>query len=405
MKISTAAWLLAAFFSGLFSQCAQPGAASAGRESAPAAIEVGAQQMDAYLPLLKNKRVGIVANQSTLIRNARGEYVHLVDTLLARGVDLARVYSPEHGFRGKADAGEKVADYTDPKTGLRVLSLYGRHRKPTPEYLKGIEVMLFDLQDVGARFYTYISTMHYVMEACAESNIPLIVLDRPNPNGDYVDGPVLDLKHQSFVGMHAVPIVHGMTVGEFAQMINGEGWLNESLQCDLQVVPCLHYDHSSIYEPPVKPSPNLPNLTAIRLYPSLCLLEGTVVSVGRGTDKPFQIYGHPDLPETKFSFTPQSNEGAANPKHKGKTCHGQSLWEVKVEKIDELDLSFLIEAYEAFPKKEVFFNNYFTKLAGGKQLQQQLIAGLSERKIKKTWKADLEKFRAIRERYLLYEDF
>lgn len=316
-------------------------------------IQVGAEQLAEYIPLLQNKTVALVVNQTS--RLGKG---HLVDILLQQGIRIKTIFAPEHGFRGKADAGEKVADGKDGKTGIPLISLYGKNKKPTTQQLDGIDWVIFDIQDVGARFYTYISTMHYVMEACAENKVQFLVLDRPNPNGHYVDGPVLKSSFKSFVGMHSIPIVHGMTIGEYAKMVKGEGWINNSEQCQLRVVPCKNYSHKKSYELPVKPSPNLPNNRSIYLYPSLCLFEGTAISVGRGTDKQFQIYGHPDLSNKPFQFTPVPKDGAKYPKHQDQLCYGYDLSElpmINLEKEHGLNLTYLMDTYEAFEAKESFF--------------------------------------------------
>jgi len=385
-------------------------------------IVVGANQTDIYLPLLKGKRIGIVANQSSVIfisKNIKEEirsYSHLVDSLLSLKIDVNTVFAPEHGFRGKADAGERIKDGVDAKTGVPIISLYSANKKPKLEQLKEtekyesdiskgvskIDIMLFDLQDVGVRFYTYISTLHYVMEACAEANIPLIILDRPNPNGHYIDGPVLEMEHKSFVGMHPIPVAHGMTIGEYAKMINGEKWLANGVQCDLKVIPIKNYNHNLSYSLPIKPSPNLPNDKAINLYPSLCFFEGTNVSAGRGTKTQFQIFGSPFLNKDTFDFefTPQPNEGAKYPKHQNKICFGKDL--TKVETINTLNLKWLIEAYNLTENKSEFFNAFFTKLAGSETLQAQIEVGLSEEAIKATWKDGLERFKETRKSYLIY---
>ncbi|CAM4145957.1 exo-beta-N-acetylmuramidase NamZ family protein [Gillisia limnaea] len=371
-------------------------------------ILVGAERIEEYLPLLKNKRIGIVGNQSSLILNSTGntseekKYTHLVDSLVALEINIVRVFAPEHGFRGTADAGETVKDGKDPQTGLSVISLYGNNKKPTPEQLKDLDILVFDLQDVGARFYTYISSLHYVMEASAENNIPLIVLDRPNPNGHYIDGPVLNPSHQSFVGMHPVPVVHGLTMGEYAQMINGEKWLKNGVQCDLKVIKLTNYDHTKSYSLPVKPSPNLPNDLAINLYPSLCFFEGTNVNAGRGTKNQFQVFGSPFLNKAFFdyTYTPQAMEGAKNPKHLGKLCYGKDL--TNYPKTDRINLSWLIAAYNNTSDKSQFFNPFFTKLAGETTLQKQIENGLSEEEIRGSWQKNLEKFKTNRAKYLLY---
>ena len=370
-------------------------------------VIVGAERFDQYIEKLKGKSVGLVVNHSSLAGTSPHS-VHLVDTLLKLNIHVNKIFTPEHGFRGTADAGEKVKGGIDEKTGLPIISLYGSKKKPAPEDIKDLDLLVFDLQDVGARFYTYISTMHYVMEVCAESGKSVIVLDRPNPNGFYVDGPVLDTAFRSFVGMHPVPIAHGMTVGEYAQMINGEKWLKGEIQCDLMVIPCLNYDHQTLYKLPVKPSPNLPNMTAIYLYPSLCLFEGTPVSVGRGTDKPFQIIGYPEFTGQIFSFTPQSMEGAKDPPHKGKACYGLDLSIYKISYFQEkksLDLSWLIDFYRKHPQKEKFFTAFFDKLAGTDALRKQIEAGKYEKQIRESWQLGLEKFMMVREKYLLYKDF
>jgi len=359
----------------------------------------GAAQGARYLNSLKNKKVGVVAHQASILFS-ESKKLHLVDYLLENQVDIQSVFAPEHGFRGTADAGEKVKNQTDPKTGLPIFSLYGQNRKPQPEQLEGIEVMVFDLQDVGVRFYTYLSTLHYIMEACAEMAIPLLVLDRPNPNIHYVDGPVLEEEHRSFVGMHPVPIVYGMTIGEYAKMINGEKWLEGNLQCDLTVIPLENYNRTTSYSLPVRPSPNLPNAQSVALYPSLCLLEPTVVSVGRGTDLQFQIYGHPLLPKKTFSFTPQPNFGSKNPKHKGVVCFGEDL--SQTPKPQKIELKWLMSAYNEFPKSESFFLKGFDRIAGNSALKEQLKAGLDEKTIRASWETKLNAFKKIRKNYLIY---
>ena len=366
-------------------------------------IIVGANRTEIYLPELKGKKVGIVANQTSVIFKNDQSYTHLVDSLVSLNVSIQAVFAPEHGFRGKADAGEHIKDGMDSKTGLPIISLYGNNKKPKPEQLEGIDVLIFDIQDVGARFYTYISTLHYVMEACAEQNIPIIILDRPNPNGHYVDGPILEPEFQSFVGMHPIPVVHGMTIGEYAQMINAEGWLKDHITCDLLVVPMDHYNHKKSYDLPIKPSPNLPNSQAINLYPSLCFFEGTNVNAGRGTDKQFQVFGSPDLSPNTFtySYTPKPNEGAKHPKHEGKLCYGMDL--SNIEPLDHLDLTYIINAYKHSANQETFFSSFFDKLAGTKKLKQQILDGQSSEEIRASWKEGLEAFRMKRERYLIYQ--
>ena len=367
-------------------------------------LKTGAESTHLYLRLLKGKNVAIVANQTSVIfketESKNQETRHLVDSLLSLNINVKKVFAPEHGFRGKADAGEIIKDGFDRKTGLQIISLYGKNKKPSTAQLKGIDVVVFDIQDVGARFYTYISSLHYVMEACAETGIPVIILDRPNPNAQYIDGPVLEMEHSSFVGMHKVPVVYGMTIGEYGKMINGEKWLKNGIQCDLKVIPLEHYTHETIYSLPIKPSPNLPNDKSINLYPSLCFFEGTNVSAGRGTEMQFQIYGSPFLTENIFSFTPQTNEGAKYPKYKNKICFGEDLRTTK--NLHKLDLSFLIKAYKQ-NSSEQFFNKFFTKLAGTEKLQRQIEQGVSEKEIQKSWKKGLETFKKVRKKYLIYE--
>ena len=362
-------------------------------------ITISAANVNAYIPLLKEKKVGIVAHQASVISSAKNT-IHLVDLLRKKNISIQKVFAPEHGFRGTADAGEKVENRIDSKTQLPIISLYGKNRKPNKEQLKGIEIMVFDLQDVGVRFYTYLSTLHNVMEACAENNIPLIVLDRPNPNAHYIDGPVLNLEHKSFVGMHPVPIVYGMTIGEYAQMINGEKWLTNSIKCDLTVIPLQNYTHQTTYELIVRPSPNLPNKQSIALYPSLCLLEPTKVSIGRGTDLQFQVYGHPGFPKTDFSYVPKSNFGSKNPKHKGQICYGENL--TTINPPSKIELKWLMNAYSDFPEKDSFFLKGFERISGVSNLKKQLIGGASEKTIRNSWTDGLNKFKKTRIKYLLY---
>lgn len=363
-------------------------------------IVVGAEQFQLYSDLLKDKNVGVVANQTSFLES---ENQHLVDFLISKNVSVKKVFAPEHGFRGTADAGEHVKDGVDSKTGVPLISLYGSNKKPSQEQLKGIDVVIFDIQDVGARFYTYISTLHYVMEACAEAGIAVVVFDRPNPNGHYIDGPILEAENQSFVGMHPIPIVHGMTIAEYAKMINGEGWLKNSIKCELSVVTMKNYNHKMEYSLPIKPSPNLPNAQSINLYPSLCFFEGTFINAGRGTDMQFQVFGAPSLPASKYNFTytPQSNEGAKNPKFKGELCYGKDLR--KEPKLEKINLEWLIDAYNANGRKKDFFNSFFVKLAGTKKLQQQIEQGLTAEEIRATWKEGLNEFGKVREKYLLYK--
>ncbi len=367
---------------------------------ANAQITVGAARTGQYVPLLHGKRVAVVTNQTGMIGP-----VHLVDSLLALGIQVNKVFAPEHGFRGEADAGEHVAHQHDKRTGLPLVSLYGKNKKPTPAQLADVDVLLFDIQDVGVRFYTYTSTLHYVMEAAAENGKTVIVLDRPNPNGFYVDGPVLDTAYRSFVGMHPVPLVHGLTIGEYARMINGEGWLKGGVKCDLTVIPCAGYDHTMFYELPIRPSPNLPNMSAIYLYPALGLFEGTVVSVGRGTDKPFQCIGFPGSGWGEYQFTPRSMPGAKDPPHLGQACTGldlASFGEIYSRADPRLDLQWLIGMYNAAPEKAKFFNSFFNKLAGNNTLRKAVEAGTSEDEIRAGWQKGLQEFREVRKRYLLY---
>ena len=356
-------------------------------------LVLGAERTNIYLPLLKNKKIAVVGNQTSMIANT-----HLVDSLLSLKVNVVKVFSPEHGFRGKADAGAKIEDETDEKTGLPIISLYGKNKKPTVEQLKGIELLLFDIQDVGARFYTYISTLHYVMEAAAENNIKVIVLDRPNPNGHYIDGPIREKGFESFVGMHPIPIVHAMTIGEYAQMINGEKWI--ARQCDLTVIEMENYTHDMSYDLPIKPSPNLPNSRSINLYPSLCLFEGTNVSLGRGTEYPFQHFGAPYL-KSNYSFTPKSGEGSKSPPHENKKCYGTDL-RFQDNYLEEINLNWLIESYNNCPEKEKFFNSFFDKLAGTDKLRLQIIEAKTVKEIKESWQENLNEFKKIRNKYLLY---
>jgi len=366
-------------------------------------IVVGAARTKEYLKLLKGKKVGVVANHTSMINET-----HLVDSLIGLGVNIVRVFSPEHGFRGKSDAGERVVSAIDKATGLPIISLYGKNKKPYPDQINDLDLLIFDIQDVGVRFYTYISTMSYVMEACAENNKELIVLDRPNPIGNIVDGPILEEKHQSFVGLHAVPIAHGMTVGEYAQMVNGQGWLAEQVNCKLTVIKAENYDHTSPYKLPIKPSPNLPNMQSIYLYPSLCLFEGTPISIGRGTTTPFQVLGHPLIVSDQYAFTPKSMNGAKSPKLEGEECKGYNLSQLDAgfnAGKRGIDLSWLIKIYTNFPKKEGFFTQMFLLLSGTDQLQKQLETGIPEDEIYASWQEGLTEFKAIRKQYLLYKDF
>ncbi|MDC8004478.1 DUF1343 domain-containing protein [Aureisphaera galaxeae] len=378
-------------------------------------IVTGANRQDQYFKLLEGKRVGVVANQTSIIMdktdpleegNLETVYyaIHLVDYLHGFDISVEKVFAPEHGFRGKADAGEYVQDGIDKKTGIPIISLYGKNKKPSPTQMKGLDVVVFDIQDVGVRFYTYISTMHYMMEACAEAGIPFIVLDRPNPNGHYVDGPTMKKEHTSFLGLHPIPLVHGMTIGEYAQMINGEGWLSDSLKCDLTVITMENYTHDTFYSVPVRPSPNLPNDTSINLYPSLGLLEGTNLNAGRGTEMQFQLIGSPFLPKEKYpyAYTPQPNFGAKYPKHKDAECNGLDLRDTP--RMDRVDLTWIMDAYRNHAHKDKFFNTKnFTAHAGTEELQKQIEQGYTFREIRKTWLKDLEAFKEIRSKYLLYD--
>ena len=363
----------------------------------------GADQTDIYFERLKSAKVGLVANKSSMIGD-----VHLLDKMLNEGVHVVSIFCPEHGFRGEGEAGERIDDHLDPVTGIPVISIYGSKKKPDPDDLSGIDILVFDMQDVGARFYTYISTLHYVMEAAGELEIPLIILDRPNPNGFYVDGPIREPEFTSFVGMHPIPVVHGMTIGEYGLMINGEGWLSKSVQCEVSVVPCLNYDHLTAYELPVRPSPNLPNQISVYLYPSLCFFEGTKVSIGRGTKLPFQILGHPDL-DQDFTFRPVSTPGASlNPKCKDQLCFG---WDVRRTGIKMLfdkpgiQLEWVIKAYNELGQPSDFFRAYFDTLSGTKRIREMIESGYDAETIRKSWDEELRQFMLVREKYLIYPDF
>ncbi|MFD2727010.1 exo-beta-N-acetylmuramidase NamZ family protein [Hyunsoonleella rubra] len=410
---------------------------------------VGANRTELYSPILKGKRVGVVANQTSVVFHEKPEslegqvpevlegqvpevlegtdsnvlssrasdntrasdnkrvsdnnYTHLVDSLLSLNIDIKKVFAPEHGFRGKADAGAHVEDGFDTKTNLPIISLHGKYRKPTQEALQDLDIVIFDIQDVGVRFYTYISTLHNVMEACAEAKIPVLIFDRPNPNGHYIDGPTMQAEHTSFLGMHTIPLVHGMTIGEYAQMINGENWLADNLQCEITVIPVKHYTHQRSYSLPIRPSPNLPNDKSIELYPSLGLFEGTNINAGRGTEFQFQRYGAPFLDKKvmSFTYTPVANFGAKYPKHKGTLCYGEDLQNEVVN--GEMTLKWVIKTYQNSTDKSKFFNtDNFTKHAGTEELQKQIEAGISETEIKATWQEDLEAFKLIRTKYLIY---
>ena len=370
-----------------------------------ARIVIGAEQLDRYLPILKDKRVAIVANQTSLVGKT-----HLVDTLIRSQVQVIKVFAPEHGFRGNAEAGALIKDGLDSKTGLRIISLYGKNKKPTDEMLRDVDIVIFDIQDVGARFYTYISTMHYVMEACAEHSIPLVILDRPNPNGHYIDGPIREKELASFVGMHPIPIVHGCTVGELAQMINGEHWLQGSDSCSITIIRCINYRHDLAYTLDTAPSPNLSTQEAVLLYPSLCWFEGTCVSVARGTNFPFRAIGFPNATRGEFEFTPRSIPGVADhPIHENKKCVGLDLRSLSVDSIHqlhEIQLDWLISMYQACPEGTTFFTqaDFFDKLAGTSALRSQIAQGVSAADIRKSWKSGLEDYRTLRSKYLLYPD-
>ncbi len=385
-------------------------------------VITGADRVEVYLPFLKEKRVGVFANHTSMVAKT-----HLVDTLLSLGIKVVKIFGPEHGFRGKADAGETVSDGTDQKTGIPVISLYGNHKKPTKAELKDLDVLVFDIQDVGVRFYTYISSLQYFLEAALENHKPLMILDRPNPNGFYVDGPVLDTAYRSFIGMQPVPVVYGLTIGEYALMLTGENLLsdeanrinaynittkpNADTPFHVTVIKCRNYDHNTRYVLPVNPSPNLKQMQSIYLYPSTCFFEGTVLSEGRGTDKPFIMFGHPKLPSSLHSFTPKPNEGAKTGKCFYQKCYGWDLWgsnEEVLQKLDgKLQLQYLIKAYNLFPGKDSFFlkNNFFHKLAGNDVLMQQIKKGMPEADIRASWQPALNAFKATRKKYLLYADF
>jgi uncharacterized protein YbbC (DUF1343 family) len=364
-------------------------------------IITGAENINDYISIIKGKNVAIVANQTSMVGKT-----HLVDTLMSLGIRVKFIFAPEHGFRHLADAGDPISNGTDPNTGLPILSLYGKQYKPTPENLKGIDVVIYDIQDVGTRFYTYISTLHYVLESCAENKVKCIILDRPNPNGFYFDGNVADTAYRSFVCMDPVPVVHGLTIGEYATMANGEGWLKGGITCDIEVIKCKNYTHKTLYEVPVKPSPNLPNQNSIYLYPSLCFFEGTLISCGRGTQFPFQTFGSPGLPDRGFSFTPESVPGALKPQHLGKKCFGTDLRNAIKDGLvpsGNLNLEWVISAYKDYPEKEKFFTRYFDVLAGGPAIREQIIKGMSAEEIRATWKEGLDKYRIKRGKYLLYK--
>ena len=358
-------------------------------------VLTGAEQLNQLIEKLKGKRVGLVVNHTSLVGKT-----HLADTLKSLGIDVIRIFGPEHGFRGNAADGEYVNDSIDSKTGISVVSLYGKNRKPSVKQFSDLDIVIFDIQDVGTRFYTYIGTMHYVMETCAETKKKLIILDRPNPNA-FVDGPINTKPLQSFVAMHAIPIAHGMTIGEMAHMINGEGWLADKLKCEIEIVKLKNWKHSDEYVLPVRPSPNLPNQQAVKLYPSICLFEGTVISLGRGTPSPFQVLGNPELKNMDYQFTPVTIKGVAvNPPQENKLCYGLDLRNAPVER--KIDLKYLFTMYKAYPEKEKFFLPYFDILAGTTVLKQQIKDGLTEDQIRESWKEDLNTYKEMRKKYLLY---
>ena len=368
-----------------------------------AKITLASSQTELYLPLLKGKRVALVVNQSSVVKN-----IHLVDLLLQKKVQIKKIFAPEHGFRGGVDAGYSVKNSIDKRTSLPIISLYGKKKKPTKKDLNNIDIIIFDIQDVGVRFYTYLSTLHYILEVGAKYNIPIIVLDRPNPNAHYIDGEVLNRKYSSFIGLDPVPIVYGMTIGEYAKMVNGEGWLGRGLKAKLKVIPMSNYTHKTIYTLPIKPSPNLSNSRAILLYPSLALFEGTLFSAGRGTDSPFEIYGHPKYKNKSFSFIPKSTKGARYPKFKNVKCYGVNLSGKSLKRIraeGKINLSYIIDAYHKYPVKKDFFlkNRFIDRLSGSSRLRQQIIKGYSEAQIRDSWRVGLNKFRKIREKYLIYK--
>jgi uncharacterized protein YbbC (DUF1343 family) len=368
-----------------------------------AQVKTGAEQTDLYFHLLKNKTIGIVANNASQINGK-----NIVDSLVSSGFDVKTIFCPEHGFRKFEEAGQMIKNSIDTASGIPIVSLYGKTRKPDKKEIINLDIVVFDLQDVGVRFFTYISTLTYMMEACAEANTPLIVLDRPDPNGFYIDGPVLDSAYASFVGMHPVPVVYGMTIGEYASMINEEGWLKNGAICDLRIIPLVNYTHSSVYDLPLKPSPNLPTMNAVWLYPSLCLFEGTVVSIGRGTETPFEVFGHPFLKGFSYSFTPENIKGMSqNPVYRGQLCRGLDLsnfYSSHPKMKGRINLAWLIMTYKDLGSKPDFFNDYFDKLAGNSELRKQIMEDIPEMEIRKSWEPGLSKFKEIRKKYLIYPE-
>ena len=399
-------YLLFFIFSTLFCNAPKPEVQPFNREiikvfeATP--ILTGADQTDKYLPFLKGLRVGLLVNQTSMVGSQ-----HLVDVLKEKGVNVTAIFAPEHGFRGDADAGQELTNSVDKETGIPVISIYGKKKGPDQADLANVDVVVFDVQDVGTRFYTYLSTLKYLMEACAEFKKPLMILDRPNPNAHYIDGPVLEMENTSFVGIIPIPIVHGMTLGELGWMMNAEGMLKDKIKCELKVIQCGNYDHFKPYILPVKPSPNLPNQVSIMLYPSLCLFEGTNFSVGRGTDKQFQVYGSPIAKKGDFYFTPQPKPGAMTPFLQGKKCRGYDLSNLSIEKIrteGKINLTYFLQAYKDYPDKANFFlkNNFIDLLMGTKKFQQQVKSGMSEAEIRASWKEGIDKFKITRKKYLLY---
>ncbi len=376
--------------------CAEHGALHYGDD-----IVCGAERTEEYIPLLEGRRVGILTNRSGMCKG-----VHLVDTLLSRGIDIRYIFAPEHGFRGDVSAGEQVADGYDPKSGLPVISLYGRTKAPADSILNKLDVVVFDLQDVGLRYYTYLSTLHYLLEAAARTHTEVVILDRPNPNGFYVDGPILDMKHRSFVGVYPVPVVHGMTLGELACMAIGEGWVKDGDISLVSVIRVKGYDHNTLYNVPIPPSPNLPDMTSIYLYPSLCYFESTPVSVGRGTDMPFKIYGHPAMKNRNFTFTPKSRSYALNPPCKDKLCYGVRLDNIPLDGLlgMGINLEYVIDAYNDLKLGDKFFNNAFERLIGVDYVREMIKSGYSASQIEARWKDDVEKFKTLRAKYFLYEE-
>ena len=360
---------------------------------------LGIDRLHLFVDSLKGKRIAVVGNQTSVVKG-----IHLVDTLLSLKLNVVKVFSPEHGFRGDVDAGEKVDHSVDEKTGIPLVSLYGNNKKPTASQLEDVDIVIYDIQDVGVRFYTFISTLHYVLESCAEQKKQVVVLDRPNPNGHYIDGPVLEAEYKSFVGMHPVPIVYGMTIGEYAMMINGEGWLEKGIKCNLWIIPCRNYTHKTKYNLPVAPSPNLRTESAIALYPSLCLFEATTVSIGRGTEKPFELFGHPRFPKSEIEFCPKPQPGAKNPPHENKICNGFNLSKFTNKRSYEINLNFLIQARDLLGDSAVLIdqNAFFNRLAGTKTLREQLYKGWSAKEIRESWKPGIDNFLIIRKKYLLY---